>query len=276
MAASKRAWMHFGIAAGLLLVGAISWNGTLEALGWALNKRDVPLVQPLEALDLETLPEYPLLAKPELDEYTLELLGTEQTITWRFQDVRASERLEATVIVDLHVAYYTGLRDAVPHVPDVCVVASGYTPVGSDNLTLTNPDLPEQWAAWREVTATQSSFRQAASSFGPASERVSAYVFSVNGRPMNDRNDVRIFLSDPSRKYCYFAKIEMSAMALRQSRGGQTQQFLLPDQEHDRIVQEFWQAISGEVLSHFATELEIEQMEQAQQAPADEADAQSE
>ena len=38
--------------------------------------------------------------------------------------------------IQLHVAYYTGQVDAVPHVPDRCMVAGGFAPLTPEPLTL--------------------------------------------------------------------------------------------------------------------------------------------
>src|SRR5690606_35988131 len=39
-------------------------------------------------------------------------------------------------LVTLHVAYYTGSVDTVPHIPERCMVAGGYDPVGREQADL--------------------------------------------------------------------------------------------------------------------------------------------
>ncbi len=67
-------------------------------------------------------------------------LGTRQYLDRAY--VRGVGRQQQ--LVGVHVAYYTGLIDAVPHVPDRCLAAAGWVPVGLPR----NLPLPLDQTGW--------------------------------------------------------------------------------------------------------------------------------
>ena len=65
-----------------------------------------------------------MLDRPRLSAEEEEALGTHDYISRVYQDVTAEPNQPGSQ-VQLHVAYYTGTPDTVPHVPDRCYVAGG-------------------------------------------------------------------------------------------------------------------------------------------------------
>ncbi|MGY8752650.1 MAG: exosortase-associated EpsI family protein, partial [Phycisphaerales bacterium] len=75
----------------------------------------------------------------------VEALGTDLYLT------RAYVKDGATDLpIQLHLAYYTGQVDAVPHVPDRCMVAGGYVPLTAEPVTL---PMAIDTSAWGEDEA---------------------------------------------------------------------------------------------------------------------------
>lgn len=250
----------------IFLVGAVAlWHGGREALGLAFVKQRVELIEPLETLPEQygslpgqagprfllarnVIPDIPD-GKDRLRPDVEETLGTDQYISWFFVDMARSTP-QRLVLVRLHVAYYTGIRDAVPHVADVCMLAGGASQAGSSDVVWHVPDAPQEW---RDVTVRQSAFEFARP--GRATTRtVVFYVFNVNGRPINDRNAVRLVLGNPFQEHCYYAKIEIAAMTGPQQ--------TLSDEEAEAICRDFFAAAAPTILQHMASAEAVERLEQ--------------
>jgi hypothetical protein len=239
------------IAAVALLVTALGWNITLDALGYVLAKKSVPLNRPLEetpealgrfVLAKDVFKDYPD-GKVRLTKDIEEILGTEKYITWIYRDTESPAN--APVFIRLHVAYYTDILDAAPHVPDICQLAGGAQAAGSNTVLWTVPTLA---APWREVSLRRSAF------VSKDSTSVVFYVFNVNGKPIDDRQEVRLSLSPPWKKYCYYAKIELAAF------GGAR---ALTPEENDEICAAFFASAAPEILGLVASAEEIKAMEAA-------------
>jgi hypothetical protein len=253
---------HFVIAAAVLLVASVGSKKALKELHLVLAKKPVPLLVPLEKMPtsfgsryaLATEMDYPseslFEGKYEMTSDVLETLGTDQTITWFYRDNERSTGKNLTYI-RLHIAYYPQMLDPVPHVPDVCMAAAGYDPdpdAPARTVTWSADKLPAGWEAWRQTPIWRSAFVR------KDARTVAFHVFSVNGSPVVDRVQVSAMLSDPRRKYCYYAKVELSA--------GSTTRALAPD-EYDQICQAFWAAAAPEIFKHFSSASELATLEAA-------------
>lgn len=166
----------------------------------------------------------------------IESLGTDQYLDRRLEsDGR-------TVIV--HVAYYTGMIDDVPHVPERCWDAAGLdqsmtprvvevpvdypraTTDGSplnDATGLPYPRIDTTDAVGNRVSIHLPISKQAGvvpmtvTEFqnrpdDPASRQVGGYFFIANGRAAPGAADVRMLAFDPSEKYAYYCKVQLSYM----------------------------------------------------------------
>jgi len=75
----------------------------------------------------------------------LKTLGTENYVTRRFAR-KGTLRTANPVVIDLHLAYYTGTIDTVPHVPERCFVGGGME-MGATAVTLRLPLDDSDWLA---------------------------------------------------------------------------------------------------------------------------------
>jgi hypothetical protein len=83
----------------------------------------------LRALPLETA-NWKRIGQDRIEEAeTLEVLGTNNYVTRTYIEKNPAPGAEPRR-VDLHLAYYTGMIDTVPHVPDRCLVGGGMSLVG--------------------------------------------------------------------------------------------------------------------------------------------------
>ncbi len=220
------------LAAALTLAGLrVGFRYAVESANAFLEKRPVPLRAQLTTIPLrlgnwraegEGMP---------LTAEVVEELGTDRYIDrWYTQD----EARSGAPAMALHITYYTGLIDAVPHVPDRCLVAGGLVARSRPkNLQLKIDD--EQWVLDSEhlnkgrpypmlthydrvtgkpvlVRMPIGEFELRTTEFGseenPGMRVYAGYFFIANGETMPDPVGVRKFAFDLSTQYAYYAKVQ--------------------------------------------------------------------
>lgn len=119
----------------------------------------------------------------------------------------------------LEVYYYTGGVDLVPHVPEICIQAAGAKWVGTTPLPV---EIEGAESPWDKNTAFQRALFQQIDNNGAAiSSFVQYYIFSLNGLPATNRNEVRLALGSLFIRHAYFAKVQFAPAPVvqRTSRG---------------------------------------------------------
>ncbi len=109
----------------VLVVGGIGFSVLANALDVHLRKQPVPLRESLGLIPSSIGP-WRMIDEAKFDDAFIEQLGTPFTIS------RVYQHNDGGQIVQFHVAYYTDTIDAIPHVPDRCMVASGLRPRTSE------------------------------------------------------------------------------------------------------------------------------------------------
>lgn len=230
-APQARRWLALGVVGAILLLGAVGLNAATAFLQLTFKKLPVELRQPITAMPAEVGPWVQVTIDTPMPPEIEHELGTKDYIQrvyvdtrkadpeileqWRTAETRTEElrhRLHNSVLsrdprgaVTLHVAYYTGGVDTVPHIPDRCMVAGGYSPVGQTSAPL---DLGD-----REVMTSFVQFQQSAGQVQPTTLSV-AYFFQVNGDYEHDAiTGVRKRLQNLFETHGYFAKIECMSVA---------------------------------------------------------------
>lgn len=222
----------FLVVALVLLISATSLTAVVERLDLHFKKQPVPLEKPL----LVGVPkEFGPWVMASIDETMSaeieEAMGTDQYLTRYYlnRDVLgdlvpddilklSGDRLNQIIgvalqkhpeaVVKLHMAYYTGSVDTVPHVPDRCMVAGGFDPV--DPRAVTWDVLPtEEPGEYDETKLRFVEFRgKDVAGDGPAFNV--AYFFQVNGDYEHDAiGGVRARLMSLQERHAYFCKIEL-------------------------------------------------------------------
>jgi len=233
---ARGGWMHFGVAAGLLLAAAVGFGAAVRVLKVYLVKVPVPWPAGTEVVDhrLANFPtrfgDYVLAGDGELSprrdgepdglvrlrEEQLEELGTtKHRLNWYYQGIfaevpRGQAAGRPRRYFTLHVTYYTGLVDPAPHVPEVCLFVGGYYPLPEESgaLELGTSAAPpwDRFSVWRTAFAGTDRRR------GVHFKSAEYYVFSVNGQPTTSRLTVRSKLANPLVRYAYFAKIQVAPL----------------------------------------------------------------
>lgn len=170
----------------------------------------------------------------------LDVLGTDNYVTRQY--ARASiENPDRPDVVNLHAAYYTGMIDTVPHVPDRCLVGAGWQiaqnlgaiplPLdGSRWIELT--EVPENLAGQAFTTRLPNDPQYTDSPglrvtlplnphalsirvtefLSPDGQRLFAgYFFVANGGAVSSANGVRLLAFNLTTDYAYYLKIQISS-----------------------------------------------------------------
>jgi len=170
-----------------------------------------------------------------------ESLGTSDYLDRKYEREGADGESEVVLV---HIPYYTGLIDAVPHVADRCLTAGGWV-IASLPVNL---DLPIDRSSWRpdpqrlnldtgrpypvvtfpdSVTGEKHTVRMPINDFqlrttefrhanDPDIRIYAGYFFIANGQATPNPEGVRAFAFNLKTKYAYFAKIQFTMYAPKQ------------------------------------------------------------
>ncbi|MFT3684063.1 MAG: exosortase/archaeosortase family protein [Phycisphaerales bacterium] len=233
------------ITAFSLLIGtALGITAVLHALGIFLTKKEIqaPGNRSVAMLPVET-DNWVLVgpANETMSGEMVEELGTHNYLMRVYQQ-KNPEPGKPRIAVQLHLAYYTGMIDTVPHVPDRCMTAHGMQPVTlAEELPVTldrstwRPDdnPPTGWAGAPVFTGRTgkysdrpnlrvrlprgiedlhmrfSTFDPKADSGSRAGERtVAGYFFMANGGLTPSPEGVRVLAFKLQDDYAYYLKVQ--------------------------------------------------------------------
>lgn len=178
-------------------------------------------------------------------EAVVEELGTENYLTRVYAEKSPASGAKPRVI-QLHAAYYTGMIDTVPHVPDRCFVGAGFAITGGPWIV----DIPLSTAGWLAVPASELPPKLVGHVFttrlsqdfassagrgrrvhlptdltpsrplrikitefkGPSGlHRFEGYFFIANGECVPNAEDVRFKAFDLSTEYAYYLKVQVGS-----------------------------------------------------------------
>lgn len=195
----------FVLGAAMLAAGAILAGPVASAFNYKRFKEPLPLKARLDALDESRLGPYRVVSRAQLDPTHAEALGTDQYITWLLEDTRVPEN-EPLRYAHLHISYYTGGSNLVPHTPDVCMLGHGYEPTQSHEYK--DIVLDKTVGGGAELPIRVCTFGKTA--VFNREEMSVIYTFNCNGTFTNRRDGVRLRVNAPANTYAYFSKIEVS------------------------------------------------------------------
>ena len=240
-ASPRRRWIALATVATVLLVGAVGLNATVGAMKLSFKKQAVPLRQPIRSLPADMGPwvqvtfderfsaeiEAELGTLDYIDRWYVDKTKADAAVRAEWEAApRRTEELGAKLMasakandplsaVKLHIAYYTGGVDTVPHIPDRCMVAGGFAPTNREVADLSLSDGSATAAFERDALTV--SFTQFQENRGENRKPVTldvAYVFQVNGAYEYDAiTGVRKRLQNLLESHGYFAKIELLTVA---------------------------------------------------------------
>lgn len=208
------------ISGGVLFSSVLGIHGILWANEYVLHKEPVPLREQLFMLPAK-MGDWEMISEdPKLSDEMLEALGTTLYLSRHYGD---TSHQGPGSVVKLHLAYYTGTPDTVPHVPERCWVAAGIQHLGMTYPTLTLPSdklrrepdgtfTAESKLAGR-VRVPADRFNTTVFTFGTPSDKSKqsnvVYFFLANGKALPTPDRVRAQGFDPRDKYAYYCKVEV-------------------------------------------------------------------
>lgn len=235
--AQPRLWPAF-------IVGFVVLAGSAMALGTLLSAMQVHLkklpIQARDGIKLHTLPTSFPRSEPRWEQARPDEivsaeaaaeLGTDNYLTRWYK--RVGDPPDKPTLVQLHCAYYTGMIDTVPHVPERCFVGGGLefasesviVPVPLDmSRLIPDPDAPpdEQgrpvWMGRSDETHSRvrlprgiEDLKIKSTAFRDQSAKASViagYFFIANGGVVASADDVRLLAFRLTDDYAYYAKIQ--------------------------------------------------------------------
>ncbi len=239
--------LHPGAIASVVILGAaaVGLSAAIAVSGAQLRKRPI---NPPDGLRFPTLPaetetwERFGADPPPLSAEILESLGTQNYFSRNYIKKGSMEAGEP-IVINLHCAYYTGMPDTVPHVPEACFVGGGMTLVSNATLVPIPFDLnrfpPDEMLETSEIDPdiygvvrqgrmgpySEAPGNRVHMPFGfddlklrvteyeaTDSQRVFAgYFFIANGWGVSDALQVRQQAFDLSADYAFYAKVQFTS-----------------------------------------------------------------
>jgi len=220
------------IVVGLILLGsAVGMNVATSALGLYFKKEAVELRTKLDRLPSKIGPwvqvtndqvfsveiEHALGTKDYISRWYVdtrrvdpkELAGiNKMTTAQRHEVLGKAMQKDPAAVLDLHMAYYTGLADTVAHVPERCFIGGGFDVNQKETIQLGNLSTLE---GGNPLKASYLEFQDRERANYP--KQNVAYFFQVNGAYESDATvGVRTRLQDIREKFAYYCKVEMRMM----------------------------------------------------------------
>ncbi len=220
----------------LFIVSAIGFRAGVSQLNLYLRKEPVALREALDTIPTKLGRWKRVGVDSRMGEAMTESLGTKLYLDRQYAlDGDASKGL-----VTVHIAYYTGMVDAVPHVPERCWGAAGLVMVSQpENVAVavdrtqwdltsgpkndaTDTPYPiarvvdsvtrveeEVHLPVGETTMSVTVFQDEKS---PTTRLVGGYLFIANGRMTPSPYVVRTYAFDLSSRSAYYCKVQFSAL----------------------------------------------------------------
>lgn len=231
------------IATAVLLVSAVTVAAVITTVGAHLRKMPIEAASGQKFHSLpESFPGWRMVRDEIMSAEGMAELGTENYVSRWYEAVNdKGEPLDPPVLVQLHCAYYTGMIDTVPHVPERCMVGGGMEFAGGsavypvplnfgrfskDPDYQDHPSAPIWTARNNRVTSRVrlpfgveglsmmiTPFKDVA-----ASQKLFAgYFFLANGGVVASANDVRLKAFNLKDDYAYYAKVQFMSPSVETS-----------------------------------------------------------
>ncbi|KAA0213462.1 MAG: exosortase-associated EpsI family protein [Leptolyngbya sp. PLA3] len=241
----------FLVAMTLMLVSALGMSAAIRAYGLHLQKLEIyaPNNRQVSTLPRETPSWIQVGTDQIMDQDTVKTLGTKNYVSRVYMEKvdKSAQPAREPIVMELHVAYYTGGIDTVPHVPERCMVGGGWLqtqgaqtlPLALDSSTwvrdagasseargdvytvrtLPAPysDAPGTRVPLPFGVSPQSPVRMRISAFGnPQTGKTlySGYFFIANGGTVASAEGVRTLAFDLTSDYAYYLKVQCSSTSV--------------------------------------------------------------
>lgn len=229
----------YGIALLIVLSAAAGLNFAVAELQFYLRKLPIEVDRKVSSIPTETPTWKQVGADEVMSTEMVEELGTRNYVSRRFirKDAAAGKTNDAMVL-DLHLAYYTGMVDTVPHIPDRCLVGGGWSIAGETRVSPLKLD--QDASVWIRENVPEESGVIYSARLGPMSSQpglrvrlprdadriafrfnpythpkesrklYAGYFFIANGGHCHRAEDVRLLAFRLTDSYAYYLKVQVS------------------------------------------------------------------
>lgn len=229
----RRAKYAFIVACMVLVASGVGLRLAVAQLNYYLRKEPVQLREHFTTISRSLGQWQAIGPDTQHDAAMIESLGTDLYLDRTYTDGKH--------ILAFHLAYYTGMIDPIPHVPDRCMVAGGFQPMThARNIPLNldtsqwkedphavnrKSELPYQIMTFphrihgRPVTVRMpiGDLRLRTTVFHepsrPNDKVIAGFFFIANGRATADPVGVRMLAFDRTDKYAYYCKVMLTMPA---------------------------------------------------------------
>ncbi|MDA1261349.1 MAG: exosortase-associated EpsI family protein [Planctomycetota bacterium] len=220
----------------VMTASAIGFRASVSALNMYLRKEPAPLREALDTIPTKLGRWKRVGVDSRLGEAMVESLGTRFYLDRQY----AIDGNPSNGVLTLHIAYYTGMVDAVPHVPERCWGAAGLNmltqpanklvPIDRSKWDLVsgpkNGPTGESYPIARVVDAvtrrdesvympigeTEMSVTVFQDDSNPDFRLVGGYLFIANARFTSSPYVVKTYAFDLSSRYSYYCKVQCSML----------------------------------------------------------------
>jgi len=253
----------FVVALGVLLAGALSMGRAIDAMGIYLQKQPIQPEGGRKLRQILTETDHWIRHGADLIESAdvVKSLGTENYLSRTYVAKGEGATPDLDTAVEFHAAYYTGMIDTVPHVPERCFVGGGWQ-IAADSRIV---DIPLDTSAWtlhpdaegpvyevrvsnrnadrpgrrvplpRGLTPDGGLRMRVTEFYDPKGRRVfTGYFFIANGGTVASAEGVRLLAFDLTQDYAYYLKVQITSLRAESpedlaARAGELLDDLLPE-----------------------------------------------
>ena len=218
------------------MTSAIGFRAAVAALDLYLRKEPVPLRESLDTIPTKLGRWKRVGVDSRMGAAMVESLGTHFYLDRQY----AIDGDPSKGLLTLHIAYYTGMVDAVPHVPERCWGAAGLNMVAQPDTKLVpidrskwtldsgiknsatgevyptarvaDPVTRREEKVLMPIGETEMSVTVFQDEKNPDARLVGGYLFVANGRLTPSPYVVQTYAFDLSNKYAYYCKVQCSAV----------------------------------------------------------------
>lgn len=231
--------LAFAASLAVIVASAAGLKFAVAQLGLYIRKTPIEVDRKVSSIPTETQNWKQIGADEVMSTEMVEELGTKNYVSRRFiRKDTASGKSDDAMVLDLHLAYYTGMVDTVPHIPDRCLVGGGWSIAGDTRVVPLNLDqeasvwtpekVPEEsgviYSARMGPMSSQPGLRvrlprdadQIAIRFNPYThpkegrKLFAGYFFIANGGHCHRAEDVRLLAFRLTDSYAYYLKVQVS------------------------------------------------------------------
>jgi hypothetical protein len=235
--------LAFALSLAMVVSAAAGLRFVVAQLGYYIKKTPIeaPDGRKVTSVPTETASWKQAGVDARMSEEMVAELGTENYVSRTYVEKNPpAGRSPRTV--ELHMAYYTGMVDTVPHIPDRCLVGGGWSIAGGTQVLPLKLD--NDAAVWREEKVPEETGRIFSARLGAGSPRAgtrvhlprdpdriairvnpyshpklkerlyAGYFFIANGGHCDAAEDVRRLAFNLTDSYAYYLKVQVSTLSV--------------------------------------------------------------